>query len=180
MKLLERTPERLVFSLSGREKTFLERLLSFYPLQRDPRPSLSREHPGMYADGESLLHEALREQHLELGGWLRIHLSDGEAIRRTTQGWRLILASADVERLLQVLNELRVSAWTRLGCPEEIADESLADAPGDVPMFAIMTLAGQFQMALIHALDFGNDVAPGPRPLPDPEPGSGAGGAGEP
>lgn len=153
MKLVERSAERLVFSLSLREKTFLGRLLSYYPLDPDSTPRLSREGLAEHAEAEAFLHESLREHRQESAGWVRMHLAEGAALRSGVGGWRLTLEGEDADRFLQVLNELRVGAWSRLGCPDKIDDESLSERPGDVPLFAIMTLAGQFQMVLLHALD---------------------------
>ena len=160
MKLIERTAERLVFGLGSREKTFLERLLSYYPILPDASPRLTREPLAEMAEADLLLQNSLREHKLELAGWLRLHLAEGEALRRSATGWRLTLHAADSDRLLQIFNELRVGAWNKLGRPEALDDESLANLPGAVPFFAIMTLAGQFQMNLLHALEEGGDAAP--------------------
>jgi hypothetical protein len=161
MKLIERTADRLVFGLGSREKTFLERLLSYYPILPDASPRLTREPVTELAEADLLLQDALREQKLELSGWLRLHLAEGEALRRSPTGWRLSLHAADIERLLQIFNELRVGAWTKLGCPESLDNESLSNLPGAVPFFAIMTLAGQFQMNFLHALEGGGETASG-------------------
>ena len=162
MKLLESTPERLVFGMGTKEKTFFGRLLSFFPLDLDSSPRLSREENPALADAEALLKDSLREHNLDLAGWVRLHLAEGEALRSTRSGWRLTLEGDSADRLLQVLNGLRVGAWSMLGCPEKIDDESLSERPGDVPLFAIMTLAGQFEMVLLHALQ--NSTSPGPEP----------------
>ena len=164
MKIIESTPERVVLGLALKEKTFLGRLLSFYPIDPDSSPRLSRGENPALADAEALLRESLREHKLDLAGWVRLHLAEGEALRSTASGWRLTLEGDAADRFLQVLNELRVGAWSRLGCPEKIDDESLSERPGDVPFFAIMTLAGQFEMVLLLALEQG--TAPGPNPEP--------------
>lgn len=162
MKLIERTADRLVFGLGSREKTFLERLLSYYPILPDASPRLTREPVAELAEADLLLQDSLREQKLELSGWLRLHLAEGEALRRSATGWRLSLTAPEIDRMLQVLNELRIGAWTKLGCPEALDNESLSNLPGAVPFFAIMTLAGQFQMNFLHALEGGGETPPGP------------------
>lgn len=171
MKLIERSAERLVFGLGARERTFLERLLSYYPIAPESSQPLTRESRPELAEAEALLHESLREQKQELTGWLRLHLCEGEALRRTSTGWRLTLEGSEFERLLQVLNELRVGAWSRLGSPEVIDSEELANGSETAQLHAIMTLAGQFQMVLLHALEA--DSGAGPAPGPAPEPGAG-------
>lgn len=151
MRLLERSGERVVFQLGARERTFFERLLSFYPLRPEAPVILSRGGgPGM-AGAEGLLAEAQEERRGELEGWLRRQFVEGRALERDGEGWRLALAADDVERLLQVLNELRVGAWARLGSPDDLEDETLMKDAGGAPLHAIMTLAGQIQIALLHA-----------------------------
>lgn len=153
MKLLEGGPDGVAFSLSQREKAFLERLLSFYPVGPDTRPSLSRGDDPRLADAGALLHEAMREQKRELTEWLKTRLGEGGALARSGTGWRLHLDPGDAERLLQVLNELRVGAWIRLGCPEDLREEAAGASLPEAPFHAIMTLAGQFEMVLLMALD---------------------------
>lgn len=170
MKVLRRTGERLVFGLGVREKALLEKLLTFYPIQPEARPPLSRETPGdRFAEAEALLHESLRDQKKELAGWLHERLTDGAALTRTGSGWRLTLPLGEVEFLLQVLNELRVGAWSRLGSPENLDDPKLEDSSANAPFHAIMTVAGQFQMVLLAGLQSDEDS----------EADGGTGGAGE-
>ncbi len=159
MKVLERTAERLVLGLGPQEKVVLERLLAFYPLGPEREPLLTK---GGFEQGEGaqeLLKESLREQRLTLSAWLRSHLEEGNALRRVGSSWSLSLGLADIDRFLRVLNELRVGAWIRLGCPEELLEEPATTAPGEAPFFVIMTLAGQFEILLIHAMDGGGDPA---------------------
>ena len=154
MKLLERNDARLVFSLGSREKTFLERLLAFFPLEPQAHPLLSRDADPSLADAETLLHESLRDRKKELAAWIQRRFSEG-ALTRAGSSWRLALEPADQESLLQVLNELRVSAWIRLGRPDELNEASWANNAASASLHAIMTLAGQFEMVLLAALHGG-------------------------
>ncbi len=155
MKLLERSDGRLVFQIGVREKALLGRLLSLYPLQPDPPAALARQpwDPEKLADAEALLREALREQRSQLADWIHLRFTDGEAFQRLPSGWRLVLETADIDQLLRVLNELRVGAWTKLGCPEEIDSTQLYNSAALAPFHAIMSLAGQYEMILLHALE---------------------------
>ena len=152
MKLIEGTPERRVFGLTQREKTLLERLLSFYPLGVDGVARLTREPVASLEEADAMLQEALRERKAELAGWLALQFSEGEAFQRVGSGWHMTVSEEETERLLQVLNELRVGAWTKLGCPEEIDAEGLLRKAGGVPYFDIMVLSGHFQTHLLSGL----------------------------
>ncbi len=165
MKLLEREGERLVFRMSGREKTLLERLLSFYPLRKDGGAHLSRLAEPRLEDATQLLAETLREQKTELSAWLSRRLCDGGAFSPAGTNWRLVLDAEDTERLLQVLNELRVSSWVKLGRPAELdAEENEKSSLSAAPLHALMMLTGQFEMVLIHALHGDPDRPPGGQP----------------
>lgn len=153
MKLLERLGERLVFRLSTREKQLLERLLSFYPLQSDTLAKLSKAVDSRFDDGNQLLVEARKEQRSELSGWLSRRLCEGAAFVATGTTWRLVLDGTDPERLLQVLNEIRVGSWLKLGRPENLdAVESDDGAVALAPLHGLMMLSGQFEMVLVHAM----------------------------
>lgn len=154
MKLLEREGERLVFRMSAREKVLLERVLGFFPLRPEAQPGrLSKEADPRMDDADQLLMESLRDQKSDLTTWIQHRLCEGEAFQVSGAGWRLVLDGADVERLLQVLNELRVSAWVKLGRPDQLdaaAEETASVA--HAPLHALMVLTGQFEMILVHAM----------------------------
>lgn len=161
MKVIARTSERLILGMGPQEKVVLDRLLSFYPVGPEREPQLTK---GGFEQGDGaqeLLKESLREQRDELSLWMRAHLEEGQALKRVANGWRLSLGWADADRLLRILNELRVGAWVRLGCPEEMREDTSTPSSGEAPFFVIMTLAGQFEILLIHALE-GGDAAGGP------------------
>lgn len=152
MKLVESTAERLVFGLGPREKVLLERLLTFFPLRSDAGVVVSRNNGEALRDAAALLKDALNEQRVDLAEWIKRRLVEGESLSRCDAGWQLSLERTETEKLLQILNELRVSAWTNLGSPEELDDAELASTPGKAPLYVIMALAGQFEMDLVHAL----------------------------
>lgn len=153
MKLVEQDGGRRVFALSGREKTLLERLLAFFPLRSVEGARLTREPSEAMADADELLRESLGERRVELASWMRLHLSEGEVFQKAASGWRLQVTDADLERLLQILNDLRVGSWVRLGCPEDIDSESLGRVGGGVPYVDIMILSGHFQSHLLSDMD---------------------------
>ena len=154
MKVLQRTPEKLVFGLGVREKTLLDKLLGFYPIRPDLRPVLSRQTPGgRLAEAEALLLESLRDRQKELIGWIHERLVDGNALHRTGSGWRLTLRMDEIESFLQVFNELRVGAWQHLGSPDDLDDPALAGSSSQASYHAIMTVAGQFEMVVLLGLE---------------------------
>jgi hypothetical protein len=164
MNLVERTERGLVFSLGAHEKGFLERLLGFYPLMPATGHGLTRDsRDDTLAEATRFLQESLRDARAEHSRWLRECFVAGDALTPEGESWRLILDADGAERLLRILNDLRVGAWMRLGCPEAAFEEELTNSPKWAPFYAIMMLAGQFEMELIHGLhdEFGRSPAGG-------------------
>ncbi len=153
MKLLERDGDRLVFRMSPREKRLLERMLSFYPLQSEtPYPLSKGAEPGL-DEANQWLAEARKEQRAELSGWMARRLCQGAAFVEAGSGWKLVLDGADAERLLQVLNELRIGSWLKLGRPEDLDLVEPDDESGALaPLHGLMLLTGQFEMVLVRAM----------------------------
>lgn len=153
MKLVEREGDRLVFRMSAREKKLLERLLSLYPLQTGQRARLSKEGHPRWDEANQLLMDSLKEQRAELAGWVGSRLTEGQAFVAIGAGWKLVLEGGDADRLLQVLNELRIGSWIKLGRPENLDAVDPDDASvAMAPLQWLLVLTGQFEMVLVHAM----------------------------
>jgi hypothetical protein len=156
MRLLKRAGDRLVFRMSGQEKKLLEKVLSLYPLKTGETALLSREADPRWEEANQMLDEGLKEHRSELAGWLGRRLCEGRAFERAGTAWRLVLEGEDADRLLRVLNELRVGSWVKLGRPDDLDRLRPDKMPVALaPLHWLMELTGQFQMVLIHALSGG-------------------------
>lgn len=153
MKLIRQTDQQRVFALTSREKGLFERLLGFFPLRSEVAARLTREPRPEMEEADTLLQSSMREARAELAGWLALRFAEGEVFRRVGNVWQLTVSAEDNERLLRVLNELRVGAWTKLGCPDDLDAEGLENAAAGGPYFDIMILAGHFQSKLLTGLD---------------------------
>ena len=150
MKLLKSTGTRLLFHLGRRETRLLPQILQLYPRVPPPHHVLSRtgQVPNPQAN-QQLLDEALAEQRSENRQQVLALLTDRQRFAPSETGGRLSLAPAEVEWLLQVLNDIRVGSWIRLGSPEGKLPE-LDDSTA--PDFLSMEMAGYFQARLLDAL----------------------------
>ena len=150
MKLAKATKSRLVFELGQREKRSLPQILKLYPCVPPAHHVLSKS--GRLADdvaNQQLLDEALAEQRAENKNQVQALLTDPRKFEQTETGARLSLSPAEVEWLMQVLNDIRVGSWVFLGSPENRPTElNTATAPH----FLAMEMAGYFQMQLLEAL----------------------------
>ncbi len=151
MKLVKATGSQLVFELDQREKRSLPQILKLYPCVPPAHHVLSKS--GRLPDREGnqqLLDEALAEQRAENKKQVQALLADPRRFRLTETGARLSLSPAEVEWLMQVLNDLRVGSWVALGLPDEKPLEVNAD---NAAHFLAMEMAGYFQMRLLEGLE---------------------------
>ena len=150
MKLIRATKSRLLFHLDHWEERLWLHVLHLYPCVPPAHQRLSKA--GRLPDHEAnqrLLDEALAEQRAENKKQLQALLADGRKFAHTETGGRLSLSTAEVEWVLQVLNDVRVGSWVRLGSPEEKAVELNEKT---TPHSRAMEMAGYFQMQLLEAL----------------------------
>jgi hypothetical protein len=153
VKVLRSFKDKTVFHLSLREKELLVILFKRYPCVPSAHQPISKS--AILRDQEAtqrLLDEALAEQRAENKRQLRTLLADPGRLKQTETGWQLSLSRADVEWLLQILNDIRVGSWIILGSPEERTALSLVNAK-TAPHLWAMEMSGHFQMQLLEALE---------------------------
>jgi hypothetical protein len=152
VKLVRTQKEKRIFHLGRREKQLLLALLDRYPLIPPAYQRLSKSTAADERETDQrLLDEALAEQRQENAKQLRTLLRDGRRFRDTETGCRLTLSATDIEWLLQVLNDIRVGSWIKLGSPEnDLWDFELNEATA--PHAWAMEMAGYFQVNLLEAL----------------------------
>ncbi|MGD0259817.1 MAG: hypothetical protein ABSD29_08310 [Verrucomicrobiota bacterium] len=150
MKLIQATRSRLVFHLGQRENRLLRQVLKLYPRVPSAHQKLSKS--SRLPDAEAnqrLLDEALAERRAENKKHLQALLADPRRFAHTETGGRLSLSPAEVEWVLQVLNDIRVGSWIILGSPDEKRPELNERM---APDFAAMETAGYFEVQLLEAL----------------------------
>jgi hypothetical protein len=156
MKLLKTEGGRFVFYLGRREAALLLKVLKFYPLLPTDYHRVTRSTGAEWGpDAQRLLEESMAEHQrenvklLELLGPRKLRPAGDRP------GYRLALDRAEVERLLQILNDIRVGSWLRVGCPDP--DEGKLPEVNDqnVRYYIAMRAGEQFECALIAALDPG-------------------------
>lgn len=150
MILIAKDRQGFAFQLGVREKDLLVEVLKFYPLVPASHHRLSQGGSGGPDENQRLLDEALAEQRKENQREIQKWVDQPERFRAGKAGILLHLTPVEVNRLLQVLNDVRVGSWLALGSPE----------PGEVPKvteqnvrhYFAMEAGGMFQSALLAAL----------------------------
>jgi len=141
--------ENTVFQLESREKHLLIHLLELYPRIPAGYQPLSRT-AGQDASNQRLLDEALAEERTEKKKAVAELLSDPTRLRQKEDSWLLSLTPAEMEHLLQVLNDIRIGSWVSLGSPETQFAALKEQMSFD---FWAMEMAGFFQMNLLGAIE---------------------------
>ena len=151
MKLIRTDKHGFVFHLGQREQQLLLATLELYPLVPASHPRLSRQGQGPKADeNQRLLEEALAEQRRENRRQVRAMLNEPQRFRETKTGLELALTSAQVEWLLQVLNDVRVGSWLALGEPQPGEEPPITKQNANY--FWALEICGLFESILLAAL----------------------------
>ena len=153
MKRIDADEHSVRFQIDERERDFLVHILQAYPVMPPAHQSVSRELQDPHsAEYQCLLNEALAEQRAANQRHLQKWLAAPGRFRQTKDGCRLGLQRGDAEWLLQVLNDVRVGHWLRLGSPEAGQLEPEQLDPKQLPVWLAMELSGYFQMSILEAL----------------------------
>lgn len=149
MRLIHGLKDKFVFQLGQRERDLLSEVLKLYPCLPAAYQPLSKSAAPEEAS-RKLLQEALAEQRAENKQQIREFLTDPKRWATHELDWRLSLSPAEVEWLLQILNDIRVGSWVNLGSPEgrcEVLNEKT------LPHLWAMEMAGSFQMYFLEVLE---------------------------
>ena len=136
------------FQLGSRERDLLRHVLSLYPCIPSGHQRLSKSYA--QESNQQLLEDALAETRAHNRKRLESFLQDERNFKKGEDGWRLTLTPEDLEWLLQVLNDVRIGSWIRLGSPESPIHSLKAESASD---FWAMEMAGSFQMAFLELID---------------------------
>lgn len=154
MNKLGRRGKRFLFEISPHEKDILDGAIRRYPLtsvnySRARNPSPGKPPP---ESSEQLLEEALAEQKSQIKKSVEAFWNDPGHVRQSNSGYQLALSAEQIELLLQVLNEIRVGCWTRLGSPEDLARYVIPVEEGCLEDYLGMELCGLFENLLLESL----------------------------
>lgn len=157
MKVSKREHDQWTFEFSFQEMDMLLHLLRLYPCTPESYQKLSSEEDQEeLKDGQPLLEEALAERKRENKQKVEEFLADENRIRRAENHALMTIRDGEMDWLLQVLNDVRVGAWLRLGSPKH--DEAMFDEwePSRIHYHSAMQLSGLFEAFLLDVLNSGN------------------------
>lgn len=151
MKILRTIKSGYVFQFSQHEKHLLLETIKLYPLVPATHHRLSKGGDVPQADeNQRLLEDALAEQRQENRRLVLAMLDEPKRFRETKAGFELKLTPAQIEWLLQVLNDVRVGSWLALGEPEQGEEPEITEH--NAKYHTALQVCGMFQSLLLTAL----------------------------
>jgi hypothetical protein len=150
VKLLRVENNRYFFKLVPKEKDLLTVVLRLYPVIPPAHHQLSKSSTPEKAN-QRLLDEALAEQRKENQNLVEDLLTDPKRFRNAGDFIEMILTGAEIEWVLQVLNDVHVGNWILLGSPEE--RPRFSPESKDARFVVVMDLACMFQSDLLAAIN---------------------------
>ena len=155
MKLLSQNDNRCVLQFTTQEKDLLLGLLPQYPKLPADHHQASRNGDAD-ADVQALLADALTEQREKNRVAAQSLLANTARFESNGEDWLLTLSDAEIEWLLQVLNDLRVGSWLAIDSPQQGDDESYINFENvtseNITDIWTMEICGALQYELLKAL----------------------------
>jgi len=141
--------ERLWLQVSPREKRLLLEIFQLYPLIDTTYHRATRS-----ADprvDQKLLEEALAALNRENRERLDAFVQDPQRFAQTKEGCCLVVEFQNLEWLLQVVNDIRVGSWLKLGMPDQKSEKRLVLNLANVPYIVALELCGLLEAILLDA-----------------------------
>lgn len=145
--------EVFIFELSSRERALLGTVLQHYPLLNPDHHRLTkgRSKTKELVESQALLVEAMTEQKAAGKKAVTEFLRD-ENWPRVSHAFHLTLIAEEMEWFLQVLNDVRVGSWVKLGKPDPEHGIQPELKMENLTYLRAMELSGLFQSVLLAAL----------------------------
>lgn len=157
MKLIKKTHEKYIFELLLEEKELLIKILKLYPLVDYSNYELSRSLKNdQISQSKKILLDALKEHQVENRRLMHELFENPDALKpkQNPDYYTLELDSEKIERLLQVLNDIRIGSWQKLGCPDLDSREEVVRSPEDIMSLYIMDICEYFEYYLLKAMGY--------------------------
>jgi hypothetical protein len=143
----------LIFRINSREEALLLAMLRLYPALENSHHRISRDPKAAASAEQRLLEESMGQQRDAHRRKVDALFQSPQRFFRDALGERhLVVTAAQLEWLLQVLNDIRVGSWVRLGCPDLEKAAPLNLTRASTRSLQAMHICGEFQLALLEAV----------------------------
>ena len=152
MKLIQANKEGFGFEFNLREKQLLCKVLSLYPLVPPTHHRLTLNPTADTDDDQEMLDEALAAHREEARQMVQTLINNPKNFPACGSGFRWSATRAEMEWVLQILNEVRVGSWIAVGSPNLQHAKHAVPTPENQSHYWAMDIAGGFEMIFISAL----------------------------
>lgn len=153
MKLVKSRDADYVFALTAQEKDLMLKLLGYFPQVPAAHHRLSKSADAPRTrENQRLLEESLKAHRSQDREWLASSFQGPPRFEPVERGFHLRLKRDEMERLLQMFNDVRVGSWLALKSPDLAEKKNLKATRLTTPFIQRMELAGIFEMILLRAL----------------------------
>jgi hypothetical protein len=147
-------PVAFVFEISKQEVEWLLAVLKFYPQLDSDYHQITQGVAAEIVAGQQLLEEAMAQRRGEHKRKLDKFLATPGRFRlEAPDQFRFLLATEQMDWMLQILNDVRVGCWVKLGRPELEPVCAKKLNVEEARTMAILELSGFFQMVLLGACE---------------------------
>jgi hypothetical protein len=157
VKLLNKTGEKFVFELMSEEKELLSKIFGLYPMLDRDKIELSKTiKDEQICQSKKILSDAFKEFQDSNKRFISelFEKSDNFKPSEDYEYYTLELDGEQIERLLQILNDIRVGMWQKLGCPDLENRKDFIRSAEDVFAVYIMDICEYFEYYLLKALGY--------------------------
>ena len=142
-----------IYQIDAREEALLLAVLRLYPVLQNSHHRLSKDPERAGSAEQRLLEESMAQLRASHRRKLdELFLAPQRYFKDAPNERRLVLTGDQFEWLLQVLNDIRVGSWVKLGCPDLEKAPPLEQTRANARALQSMHLCGQFQSALLEAV----------------------------
>jgi hypothetical protein len=148
------SPAAYLFQISKREVEWLLGILKFYPQLDSGYHQITQGDADEIKAEQELLEEAMAQRRCDhLGKLQKFFSTPGRFRLEAPDLFRFTLTAEQMEWLLQVLNDVRVGSWVKLGRPdlEPLPRKKLT--ADEARAMSALEMSGFFQMVLLGAYD---------------------------
>lgn len=154
MKRVDTRADGWTLEVSRQEKELLLQVLVLYPVIPVSHHNVTRGAlTPQLEESQRVLDAALADRRSALQTMLRTTWFTSARFTLQGKGFRVSLSHAELEELLEALNDVRVGSWLKLGSPDAAKLATLGGDEKLTPWIVAMELCGYFQSALLDAVD---------------------------
>ena len=159
MKFLGQNGDNFSLEFAAEEKSLLQHLFSLYPLVPATYHRLTKDRQlPQREENQQLLNDALKAQRQQNKKEVLALLNEPGRFAEKDGVSQATFSRADLEWLLQVVNDVRIGCWIALGSPGYEPKKKIAPGAEAMRHTMFMEIAGAFEMFFLGIIN--GDVPP--------------------